>query len=349
MSSKTLLVFVIVFVLILTACAGGGTANTPAQEVVDDAGSDQEIIHLSINTTTTLSHAPIFFAEAEGYFADAGIEMEYVTFNRSAEAVPLIITGNLDVYAGSINAGLINTLAQESSIKVVADRGHVSAEDTCVYHGIIVRKELVDNGELNGPADLAGRNVQTGIAGVSDYLLTVYLAQAGLTMQSVNLIELPTSGYIDALQNGTVDAIITPELNVSRLINSGYAVIGAGGGEVYGTLQTSVLVFGKNLLVENREAGLRFLTAYLRGVQQYNEGKTDRNVEILAEFSGENEETIRDSCWVTINPDGWIDFEAGVDQFQQWGLEQGHIDQLITEDQFWDPSLLQEALSTLDQ
>ncbi len=113
------------------------------------------------------------------------------------------------------------------------------------------------------------------------------------------------------------------------------------------TYQLSVMVFGKNLLVDNREAGARFLAAYLKGVQQYNEGKTDRNLQIIAEATGESIEMLKAACWVPIREDGSIDF-SGVDAFQQWSIEQKQLDKPVTEEQFWDPSFLAAAMKLLN-
>ena len=337
MKIKNTFILYVLLIFVLSACGNNSPVNTP------------ETITLKINSSTLTSYAPIFIAESEGYFADAGIQMDYTKFNRTTEAVPLIITGDLDIYAGSLNTGLLNILGQEDNVKVVADRGHVASDDSCAYIGIMFRKDLYDSGEFTRPADLAGRTIAPSKNGPSGYLISLYLARAGLTFDDVTITDLPTSSYIDAMVNGTLDAVSTPELNVSRLLNSGNAVLGVNGATEYGSLQTSVLVFGKNLLVDNREAGIRFLTAYLRGVQQYNEGKTDRNVEIMVENTGESAETLRSACWVTINSDGSIDFDASVSKYQQWNIEQRYLDSPVTEEQFWDPSLLENALARLNQ
>jgi len=331
----------VVLILLVTSCSSG--KNSAAQP------AEPEMITLKMNSSALTSYAPIFIAEAEGYFKDAGIKIEYVTFNRSTEAIPLIVNGDLDVYAGALSSGLLNVLGQEDSIKVVADRGHVSPDDTCTYHGILFRKDLYDSGAMTGPADLAGRTIASVTTGPSGYLLSLYLAQAGLTFDDVNISDVPTASFADAMSNGTIDVVATTELTLSRVLSSGNAVLAVRGADVYGSYQTSVLVFGKNLLVENREAGIRFLTAYLRGVRQYNEGKTDRNVEIMAQYTSESPEILRNACWVTINNDGSIDFKASVAGFQQWSIAQGQLDHAIMEEQFWDPSILKEALAQLDQ
>ena len=73
-------------------------------------------VSLKINSSPLTSFAPIFIAEAEGYFTEFGLKMEYVTFNKSTDAVPLVITGDLDVFAGSINAAILERFEDRKTI-----------------------------------------------------------------------------------------------------------------------------------------------------------------------------------------------------------------------------------------
>ena len=107
------------------------------------------------------------------------------------------------------------------------------------------------------------------------------------------------------------------------------------------------MTFGKHLVVDDREAGARFLAGYLKGVRQYNEGKTERNLQIIAEATGESIDLLKAACWVPVRADGSIVF-AGVDPFQQWSIARKQLDKPVTEEQFWDPSFLAEALKLLN-
>jgi len=306
-----------------------------------------EMVTVKVNSSPVPSFAPISIADVEGYFAEYGIKVDYVTFNKSNEALPLLVSGDLDVYASSVDAGLLNTLGQEKNIKVVADRGHLSPGDGCTYLGILVRKDLYDSGAITKAADLKGQIISASNSGSTGYLLSTYLKQAGLTLNDVVLNYIPTAGYIDAFNNKSVAVIVAPELWVTRLLAAGNAVVLAGAQDVVGTTQLSILAFGKNLLVDHPDVGARFMAAYLKGVQQYNQGKTDRNLQIMADATKISTDELKASCWIPISSDGKIDF-SGVDNFQQWSIAQGQLDKPITEDQFWDPSFLTAAQKLLN-
>jgi NitT/TauT family transport system substrate-binding protein len=369
MKTKIVLVLIMIIAILLSACNVAETAtigqtlvveNTPQStstaepatavpataEPVIAKPTEQEMTTLTIVSGKLTSFAPIFIADKEGYFKEFGILLNYITLPRTSDALPLIVSGDIDIYPGALSAGLLNIISQEDNIKVVADRGHIQPGG-CTYLGILVRKDLYESGEVTSAAGLAGKTICTKPANDTGFVLDKYLGQAGLTMKDVTINEIPTVGWMDAFANKTLDAIVAPELHITRLINAGNAVLLAGAENIVGDFQLSVMVFGKNLLVNNRDTGVRFLAAYLKGVRQYNEGKTDRNLQIIAEATGEDIEMLKTACWVPIRPDGSIEF-SGVDAFQQWSIEQKQLDTPVSEEQFWDPSFLAAAMKLLN-
>ena len=324
------LILVMVFAILLVGCQPG----SEPEEVY-------ELTTVTINDSTQVNYAPIYFAEANGYFEDYGIQLEVLTFNRVTEAIPLLASGQLDVYAGSISAGLLNTFGQEPNVKAVADRGKI-VEGGCTFQALLVRKDLYDSGVVRGPEDFSGLLVAATPTATRGFHLSRFLEKGGLTFDDVEITDLPSASYFDALDNKAIDVIITPELVLTRLIEYGNVVVLSKAEDEIGPYQSSILAFGQRLIQQDPDLGVRFLAAYLKGVQKYNEGKTEENLAFLAEKTGEDIELLRKSCWVPIRDDGLIDFNE-VDPFQQWSKEMGQLDETITEEQFWDPSFLEAA------
>ena len=325
--------FLLLFLLLITACG-------PSEP--------QELTTIRINRSTNISYAPIFLAEAEGYFAEYGIQLEMVDFNRTPEALPLMLSGDLDVYAGVISSGLLNILYMEPNFRVVADRGSITADMPCSFQGILVRKDLYESGAVTEAKDLKGKIIASSTTGPGAFLLSSYLEQDGLTLADVEISDIPNSAYIDAMANDSIDLIIAVEITLSRLLSAGDSVLLAGMEDVVGDFQISVLAFGKNLLVDDPELGARFLAAYLKGVALYNEGKTERNLQILSEATTEDPEIIRNSCWIPIKQEGTPDYNS-IKEFMTWSMEQDQLDQFLPEDKFWDPSFLEAASALLNE
>lgn len=347
MPKKILLIILLGLLLILLSACQSQTTPADSNELSVDQPETQEMVTVTINDSTQINYAPIFFAEEEGYFEEYGIQLEVLRFNRVSEAVPLLVSGQLDVYAGSISSGLINIFGQEPRVKAVADRGKV-IQDSCTFQAIVVRKDLYDSGNIKGPADLKGMSIAASTSAARGFHLSSYLAQAGLTFDDINIVDIPSSVYIDALDNKTVDLIVLPEIVLTRLLLHGNAIVLSRAEDVIGPYQSSILAFGPRLIHDDPDLGVRFLAAYLKGVKKYNEGKTPENIQILVEKTGEDLEVIQAACWVPIREDGLINFEE-IDPFQQWSASMDQLDLTITEEQFWDPSFLEAAFSLINQ
>lgn len=332
---KSTLILTILFLFILSAC------NT------DRSSDDQTLTQVTINNSAQINYAPIYFAQENGYFEDYGIALEVIQFDHVNDAVPLLMTGHLDVYAGSVTAGLLNTFGQNPQVKAVADRGQVTP-DGCTFQAIVVRKDLYESGAVTSVADFKGLTIASSETASKGFQLSQYLQQGGLSFADVKIIDIPNPTYEDVLANKTLDAIVTPEIVLTRLLRDGNVVILSRLEDQVSPYQISVLAFGKKLIQDDPDLGVRFMAAYLKGVEQYNLGKTEQNLAILSERTGESLELLKEACWIPIRSDGIIDFKA-VTPFQDWSVAMGHLDAPITEEQFWDPSFLARAKLLLNE
>ena len=332
-------VCLVLLIILVSACSQAGSQ--------EEAPSEYQKVTVTINDTININYAPIIFAEKMGYFAEYGIELEKVKFTHVADAIPLLGSGHLDVYAGSVTSGFLFVLGEEPNIKVVADRGLVTPGQ-CTFLAFLIRKDLVESGQVQGPADLAGLEINATASNPTGYLLSEYLKGSGVSMNDIILTNLPEATYVDAFANKTLDGIITPEIKVTRTLKGGDSVILAAMEDVVGNYQSSVLTFGKGLIKDNPEVGVRFMAAYLKGLEIYHQGKTEENLQILHEALGEEIELLQEACWVYIHPQGLIDF-ANIVPFMNWSVENGYLDAPITEEQYWDPSFLRAAQELLGQ
>jgi NitT/TauT family transport system substrate-binding protein len=332
---KTFIIFVLfLFVSVLSGCA-------PKPVVYSD------MVTVKVTMSEQISYAPIHIAVAEGYFAEFGIQVEYIQFEGSSQALALLVSGDADVYAGTLNAGFLNTVAlSNGTIKAVADRGHV-APGGCTYQAILIRKDLYESGAVTGPEDLRGLTFSASTAGPAAYLLSTYLSQGGLTFDDIEILNLETPSEIDGYATGALDGSLAPEPNLSMVLETGNAVILAAAEDVLGTSQSGLIAFGQNLLIDNPDVGARFLAGYLKGIEKYNEGKTESNLQVISEATGMTTEELNNICWVAMSNDGLLNYPS-VDGFQLWSVAQGQLDNPVSEEQFWDPSFLAAAQELLN-
>jgi NitT/TauT family transport system substrate-binding protein len=178
------------------------------------------------------------------------------------------------------------------------------------------------------------------------YVLETALAPFGLNADDVQAVDVPRAAEIDAFANESLDLTITSEPWVTRITQAGSGGVWRSLQALLPDMQYAVFVYGRTLLQENPEAGRRFMAAYLRAVRKYNEGKTERNIELIAEFTGQDEAFLQEACWPAFRADGSINTQSILD-FQSWAYERGLLDGQLTTGQFWDPTFVEYA-SALD-
>jgi NitT/TauT family transport system substrate-binding protein len=129
-------------------------------------------------------------------------------------------------------------------------------------------------------------------------------------------------------------------------LQSGYGKYWVGAKDVVPGASYAMVWFGPNLLVEHPEFGKRFMVGYLKGVRQFNLGKTDRNLEILEKYTELEKKILQDACWVSINDNGGINTSSVLD-FQEWAYGKELIDEIVLEDLFWDSSFIEYAVGEI--
>lgn len=321
--------------LLFAACAPPGVEQRQPEPVT-----------LKVVVEPYLSFAPFFIAEEEGYFAEQGLQIEFVRMDRVDKAVPALAQGELDVAGGRIAPSHLNAIARGAHIKVVADKGYISSKG-CTYTTMMVRRALIEDGELESPAQLRGRRIATDPGTFSSYYLDTLLNAAGLTLDDVEILDIPVPTRGEALAKGSVDGVSVAEPWVTRIAQAGQGVIWMPAQQVIPNFQWAFVLFCPTLLEEKPEVGRRFMVAYLKAVRQYNQGKTERNLEILAEHTGLDRELLMQACWPPIHDDGQINVESILD-FQAWAVGKGYLDGVVTEEQLWDPSFVEYANQVLN-
>ena len=296
---------------------------------------------VQISGRTAIANAPLFIADEEGFFAQEGIKLEFVTLSSDlTQSIPALEQEKVDAIAAQVNIGFFNAIAKGARARIVVDRGHVDPQ-SCDFTGIIGRGSLFTTDDP-AAAQLRGRRFAVNPAGASGYLLARYLAGKGMTNEDVQFVTLPDNVQLQALQRGSIDAVFateprfTPSLPGNRLI--------ASGNKYTPGFQYSFLVFGPSLLVTHRDLGQRFVNAYLRGVRQYNQGKTPRNIEIISRRVQLNPDMARSLCWVPIRNDGAINTQSLL-EFQKWGVEQGHQIRIVSDREYGDLEFARKATS----
>lgn len=342
--NKTLifLVLLIVSMAALTACVSQAPAAPPVSPAPSISPS-AALTNVKVGYLPITSFGPIFLAQEQGYFARQGIGVELVKFQSGAAALPSLINGDIAVSGGALSPGFVNAISKGARVRIVADKGRTSP-GSCTANGLLVRKDLYDSGAVRQASDLRGRTIM--VSADSSYGLSRVLALGNLTTDDVKVIDMDFASGMVALKNGAIDAGIIPEPYLTQTLNSNSAVVLIPA-QVYAPDWPTPLYYGPAILDKDPDLGRRFMIAYLLGVKKYNEGKTEQNLQVLANYTLLDRELLNQTCWYPVASDGDLPRQP-VREYMDWMYANKKITLNPEDDQLFDMSYITYARGILE-
>jgi len=314
----------------LLANAGTAAAQSPAEVKVGVLG--------------TMGDVTLYLAEREGYFKDEGLKIEMIRFKSGAQQVAPLGTGQLDVAAGVVAAGLGNLSDRGVNFKIVSDRA--SMPPGRGYMEFLVRKDLVESGKYKTYADLKGMKLGSqSKGGAAESTLNELLKLGGLKFDDVNISYLGHAELAIAFGNKAIDAAFVTEPYATMAINQGSAVRIATGDQIYPNDVLGILIYSDHFMKEKPKVAVGFMKAFLRGCRLFNSAyqngkmvpgpsaeKVKSAIKSFMDLKDDHliESIVPHGC----DPDGKLNV-AGMKKdfefFKQRGLLQGevNVDQLI--------------------
>ncbi len=197
------------------ACAAMLLAGAPGWAL---AGAEANKITLMVGGIEKIIYLPAKLAEQLGYFAAQGLEVELRSETAGVEAKDALLSGAVQGVVGFYD----HTIALQAKGKAVQ-----SVVQLTLSTG---EAELVSArmaAKIRSPADFGGRNLGVTGLGSSTNFLTRYLALLhGVKPSEVSIVPVGAGNtFIAAMQQGTIDAGMTTEPTISRLLKTGEAKI----------------------------------------------------------------------------------------------------------------------------
>lgn len=312
--NKNLAVFAVaaVAVLSLSACGGGDDAGASANSC-DGATVDAGIVN-------SATDALLFIADEKGYFADEGLDVEFVQFDSAAKMIAPLGAGQLDVGAGAPSAGFYNAVARDIDLTIVADKGRLV--EGYNYMPVMVRSDLVESGKVETPADLEGLRVAEPAEGTTTSAsLTSVLESGELGYDDVEHQFIGFGEHVAGFENGALDASTTTEPTATILEENGAAVRMFDSTEFYGGdgQQLAVVLYSGGFANDRPAVAQCFMNAYVKASADYNAAVAngdwagpggDEIVSIVAEQVGIEEDLFVKTTPSFVSPDGAVNRES---------------------------------------
>jgi NitT/TauT family transport system substrate-binding protein len=298
----------------------------------------------------SMSVAGVYVAIARGYFGEAGITNEFVALNSFNQLIGPIATGELDIGSAGPSAALFNALERGVSIRLVADQNTVFPGHASI--AMMVRKDLVDSGQVKTVADLKGRTFALAARRATMELdLIKALRQAGLTINDVKLVVMPFPQINAAFAGKTIDAGWQLEPLVAAAVSQNFAVRFKGLDEITPNRQNGMFVYSEKFAA-NQEAARAWMVAYVRGLRDYNDAVLkgrDREfvIQTLMKYTTVKDRAPYDRIVLPgLHPDGELNVESIREAYQEFKAA-GDIKGEVNLDAVIDRSFVRHAVEVL--
>lgn len=195
--------------LALTACGGGD----------DEAGAD-ELTSVTIAIPPSVHGLGTSTALEEGFFEDAGLDVEIEQIQSGSEGAALLAGGDAQFALFSADNAINSAAEGHNNILTVpvAQQGPERSDEPHGFGSVIVDPE----GDIESIEDLEGETIGTTVLGGEAYLNTYQaLEEEGVDVSTIEWIQIPGPQQVSSVLQGQVAATITPEPNLSMAIIDG--------------------------------------------------------------------------------------------------------------------------------
>ena len=345
--------FPIIFVVFLTlllvvsACGKAPQAAEPSETLA--SAEIPEPVSIKIGYLPFISNTIFLIAEEEGYFDEQGLDVELILFKSSNELMPMLMAGEIDVIPPALNPAIFNAFSREGKSRIILPLTDFGIRD-CSVATYLARKSDIDAGMYADKKDWINAKwvlSSMPVNSMPGYVLANALTPAGLSVDDIQIemVELPAQE--EALRNGQVDIVYAVEPWITRMTAKGDIVILDSAERYVPELSSSLVIAGPRI-IDDPDVGRRFAIAYLKAVRQYMEGPTPRNVELAVELTGLAPELMEQICWSSSPVNGVVNTASLMD-FQEWLLERGLVDELVSMEDIYEPAFAEYAVSVLGE
>jgi NitT/TauT family transport system substrate-binding protein len=353
-------------ILLLAACGGSAPAATPPSVAPSAAAPPASALSVSkpvtpavtlrVGSTGNAVEAPMYWADAKGYFKDEGITLQVSRVSSGVAQVPLLTSDKLDIGTAGPDPGMFNAVGRGLDLRVTAYFGVTSPKNSGL--GVVIRKDLIDAGTFKGAKDLKSLSIATNSKVSSAVIyLDRALQQGGLSLNDVNLVEMPFPDMVAALQNKKVDGAIEVQPFIGRLEADGTARMAFTAGQTFPGTPQLMLLYGAGFIKNQPDAARRFMVAFLRAqrdqwrILEKGQGNPDDIYQVLQKAISLSspqvfQALVKSDNLGGIDPNGGMDTHV-LDEMQDFFLKAGSQQARVDSAKLVDPSFMQYAVQQL--
>lgn len=237
---------------------------------------------LRVATIPIDAEAQVFYAQDQGYFEEAGLEVEIESISNGAAIASAVASGDVDI--GHSNVVSIGTAIEQGlPFNLVAPGANYTSEAPSTAMMVAQDSPIQSAQDLNGKVIAVN-----GVKNITQIGAQAWIDANGGDASSVEFVEMPFPQMGAALEEGTVDAAVVAEPALTQAKSKARIL-----GDVYSAIADEFLItsyFARSDWVEdNPETVEKFAEAIQRAAEWANENPEEsaRILEANTEISAE--------------------------------------------------------------
>jgi NitT/TauT family transport system substrate-binding protein len=291
---------------------------------------------VKVRSMPYLTFSVFQLAQQEGLFAQQGLTVELIDMDSSAPVIPALARGDLDVLPAVMSPALFNAIVRGAEIRMVAAASEL-IQGGCTTTAIVANHSIAASGRLARADGWKNLRIAGSRAPFSGFLLDKVLRPIGVHEDQLAHVDVPDQIEAETIRAGRADVGVMSEPWLTRALAANDVTVWRPMQDVAPGFQYTVVLYGPTLLKTHRDVGQRFMSAYLEAIRRFDQGKTPRNLEVVASATGLDRDLLSRTCWPTVRANAAVN-TAGALEFQAWAADRGLVDRQLPLASFYDPS-----------
>jgi NitT/TauT family transport system substrate-binding protein len=302
------------FALGTTAC-GSGSADTPT-------ASPGQPAKITIGVLSVATVAPAYLGAEKGFFSDEGLEVEFRPVQGGAEAVPMLMSGEIQFSFGNA-ISLAYAQLQGIDMQYVTEGGQAGTSLEDGTTAIVVDGDSA----IQSPEDLAGKTIGVNqLKALGEIVIRTALDKRGVDTSDIKFVEVDFPEMNAAVDSGAIDAAFSTEPFTAQALGAGDRAVMDAVSETAPNVSLSGYFTSTDYAESNAEVVERFQRAMNRSLD-YAAEHQDEAREVIPEFTRVPPEVaakMKLPVWTSkLNVDS---IELLISQGEKYGLFKGDID-----------------------
>ena len=252
-----------------------GTGDTDQKsETGEEANAGLSGKTLRVGTMPVTLGVPVQYAYEQGYFEDAGLDVEIVLFATGAPVNEAMAAGEIDVAV----SGMASVYALATGMYTYIGDGSITLDGEAIYarpDSDIAKAEGVLPGTKGSADSVKGKSILGPLATTAHFMAIKYVESLGLTANDFTMMSMEYAQAYQAFVMGDGDLLATKPPYTSQLEDEGYVRV-CSIADAMGSAMVNANYAQSSLMTERREDLKVFLDCYYRACEELNNDKEMR-------------------------------------------------------------------------